>query len=233
MKRLPRSLLPVFLTSLLLAGCLGSAPPVPRDHFYRLVVSGPAEPAGRGLLPGVLSIEPLQAEGLLHERPLLYSESGKPHEVQQHDYHYWADAPPRMLQDQMVAYLRRGGIARSVVTPEMRVRADYRVLGKAKRLERLLGGGPPRVFVELELVLVRLSDGGVVVAETYSEEDPAADGSVKASVMALNRATGRIFDRFIAGAVRTATAPSSKAQRVDRRDEDGRAYSLRLPRAAD
>ena len=117
--KFPRSLfLPALVLALspLLAGCLGSAPPVPRDHYYRIVVAAPAA-AKRNLLPGVLVVEPLQADGLLRERPLLYSLSGKPHEVQQHDYHYWADAPPRMLQDQMVAYLRRSAIAQSVVSP--------------------------------------------------------------------------------------------------------------------
>ncbi len=206
MKRIAIALLPACLALPLMSGCLGSAPPVPRDHFYRLVVPGPSQVGQQALLPGVLTIEPLQAEGLLHERPLLFSESGKPHEVQQHDYHYWADPPTRMLQQEMVAYLRESGIAQSVVTPEMRIPADYRLSGTAKRLERLIGGGPPRVSIELELALVRLADGGIVVAETYAEESPATDASVKASVVALTRAMALIFARFLAGAVRTAAA---------------------------
>ena len=196
-------LLPALLLAPLLAGCLGSAPPVPRDHFYRLIV--PAPKAGEEMLPGVLEVEPLRADGLLRERPLLYSASGKPHEVQQHDYHYWADAPTRMLQDQMVAYLRRGGFARSVVTPEMRVHADYRLSGKAKRLERLVGGGPPRAFVELELVLVGIADERLLAVESYGEEVAAADGGVKAAVIALNQATARIFHRFLGGAMKVAS----------------------------
>lgn len=210
MKSLASILPPALLIPALLAGCLGSAPPVPRDHYYRLVVQGPvarpAKPGARPLLSGVLTVEPVQTEGLLHERPLLYSKSGQPQEVQQHDYHYWTDAPPSMVQDQLVAYLRRSGIARSVVTPEIRVRADYRLSIKVKRLERLIGGGPPRVFVELEFALVQVADGRLMVAASYGEEDRAADGSVKASIVAMNRATARVFDRFLVAAARTATA---------------------------
>ncbi len=182
----------------LLAGCLGSAPPVPQDHYYRLLVPTPEQSAGEAPLPGIMTVELLQADGLLRERPLLYSESGESYELQQHNYHYWNDAPPRMLQDQMVTYLRRSGVSRQVVTPDMRIRADYQVSGKVRRLERLLGGGPPRVFVEIELALLRLSDDRVLVVETFSAEEPAEDESVDASIVALNRATAEIFDRFLA-----------------------------------
>jgi ABC-type uncharacterized transport system auxiliary subunit len=191
-----KKLLSSFLIVPFLAGCLGSAPPVPRDHYYRLLVAAPARAKPTEQFAGVMRVELFQADGLLRERPLLYSESGAPHEVQQHNYHYWTDAPPRMLQEQLVAYLRRSNIARSVVTPDLRVRADYQVSGKIKRLERLLGGGPPRVFVEMELALVRLADNSLVMIDSFTEQEPDTGDSVESAIKALNRATGRLFDSF-------------------------------------
>ena len=188
----------------LLAACFGSVPPVPRDHYYRLLVPGPGERSAAPPFPGIMTVELLQADGLLRERPLLYSESGESYELQQHDYHYWNDAPPRMLQDQMVSYLRRSGVARAVVTPDMRVRPDFQISGKAKRLERLLGGGPPRVFVEIELALLRVADETLFVVDAYAEEEPADDDSVEAAIVALNRATARVFDRFLTQALDAA-----------------------------
>ena len=190
----------------LLAGCFGSAPPVPRDHYYRLLVSSPVDLSAEGHIANVIRVEPLQADGLLRERPLLYSESGASYEVQQHNYHYWTDAPPHMLQDQLVTYLRQSNIARSVVTPDMRVRADYQISGKVKRLERLLGGGPPRVFVELELALVRLSDNTLLLVDSFAEQEPEAGNSVGSAIVALNKATGRVFRRFL-GEAQRASAP--------------------------
>ena len=195
----------LLLIAPLLAGCLGAAPPVPRDHYYRLLVPEPVARSAQPVLPGVMSVELLQADGLLRERPLLYSESGASHEVQQHDYHYWTDAPPRMLQDQLVAYLRRSGLATSVVTPDMRIRAQYQVSGKIRRLERLLGGGPPRVAVEMELALVRLSDNRLVLVDSFSEEAVIEQDGIAAAVLALNRATGRVFERFLARAIAAAS----------------------------
>jgi ABC-type uncharacterized transport system auxiliary subunit len=199
----------LFAIAPLLTACLGSAPPVPRDHYYRLLVPTPVESDAQALLPGVMMVELLQADGLLRERPLLYSRSGASYELQQHNYHYWNEVPPRMLQDQMVAYLRRSGVAGLVVTPDMRLRADYQVSGKARRLERLLGGGPPRVFVEIELALLRLSDERVLVVDTFTAEEPAGDDSVEAAIIALNRATAEIFERFLSqirGAAQQAAA---------------------------
>lgn len=208
-----KRILPALLIAPLLAGCFGSAPPVPRDHYYRLLVPIPAQQSGEALLPGVMTVELLQADGLLRERPLLFSKSGESHELQQHNYHYWNDAPPRMLQDQMVAYLRRSGVARLVVSPDMRIRADYQVSGKARRLERLIGAGPPRVLVEIELALLRLSDETLLVVDTYTAEEPAADDSVEAAIVALNQATTRVFERFLAE-VRVAAIRDGERQIV-------------------
>lgn len=203
-------LLPVLFAPLL-AGCLGSAPPVPRDHYYRLLVSAPIQAKVVERFAGVMRVELFQADGLLRERPLLYSESGASHEVQQHNYHYWTDAPPRMLQEQLVAYLRHSGIANSVITPDLRVRADYQVSGKIKRLERLLGGGPPRVFIEMELALVRLSDNSLVLIDSFTEQEPEGGDSVESAIVALNRATGRLFDRFVVKATGAASRVAAQA----------------------
>ena len=151
MSRLLLILVPALLLGL--GACGGSAPPVPRDHYYRVLVPPPTHDAGV-LFPGVISVAPIEAEGLLRERPLLFSASGQPHEMQQHDYHYWIDPPPRLLQGELIDYLRASGLARSVVSPDLRIDTDYQVTGRIKRFERLLGGGPPRVIAELELALV-------------------------------------------------------------------------------
>lgn len=209
-----------------LAGCIGSAPPVPRDHYYRVLVAPPAQggalqsatgqsATGQSatgqratgiMFPGVLSVAPLDAGGLLRERPLLYSATGRAHEVQQHDYYYWMDPPPKMLQAQLVDYLRASGVAKAVVTPDLRIRPDYEITGRLKRFERLLGGGPTRVVAEIELALVETGRNQLLVIETYSAEVAAADDSVEASVLALDQALGRIFERFLADATWSQTA---------------------------
>jgi ABC-type uncharacterized transport system auxiliary subunit len=207
-----KRLLLLTLLAPILAGCLGSAPPVPRDHYYRLLVPMPPESSG-AMLPGVLTVELLQADGLLRERPLLYSAGADAAELQQHNYHYWNDAPPRLLQDQMVTYLRRSGVASLVVTPDTRVRAEYQISGKAKRFERLVGSGGSKVVVEIEFALLRLSDDALLVVDTYSAEEAATGDSVEDSILALNRATARVFDAFLSDLRLAATRSASLIQR--------------------
>lgn len=197
------------LLLLVLGGCLGSAPPVPRDHYYRVIV--PPPPRGEvALFPGVISVTNLESDGLLRERPVLFSASGQSHEMQQHDYHYWIEPPTRMLQAQLVDYLRGSGAADSVVTPDLRVPADYEVSGRIKRLERLLGGGPPRVVAEIELAMVETESNRLVVVDTYTAELASADESVQSAILSLNQALADIFSQFVtdAGWSHTALRPT-------------------------
>ena len=194
-----------------LGGCLGSAPPVPRDHFYRIRVTTPLDTAERHL-HGVVSVRPLEADGLLRERPLVFGAKGRPHEMQQHDYHYWTDPPPRMLQGQLVDYLRRSGVARVVVTPDLRIRPDFEVLGRIKRLERLLGGREPQVSVELELGLIGRAENRLLVLDSYTVDLPVDDTSIGSSILAVNQAVAEICGRFLADARRTALALGSEAR---------------------
>jgi ABC-type uncharacterized transport system auxiliary subunit len=196
----------LILISLLLGACLGSTPPLQRDHYYRIVVPAEGTKAADPSLPGVVSVPPFEADGLLRERPLLFSTGGRSHELQQYVYHYWSDAPPRMLQAALAVYLRRNGLARSVVTPSLRVRPDFEVVGRIKRLEQLLGDGGPRVAVELELALLGLGQDDLLVLETYTAERSVRDNSVEASVVSLNEAVTEIFGRFVADARRTEVA---------------------------
>jgi ABC-type uncharacterized transport system auxiliary subunit len=196
------------LLAVSLSGCLGAAPPVPRDHYYRVLVPPPLA-SEAVLFPGVVSVAPLDADGLLRERPLLFSPTGGAQEMQQHDYHYWTDPPPRMLQGQLVDYLRGSGLTGAVVTPELRVPANFEVSGRVKRLERLLGGGPPRVVAEIELAMTEAGRGRLIVVQTYSAEVTASDESVESSVLALNQALATIFQDFLdeAGRSRIAQRP--------------------------
>jgi ABC-type uncharacterized transport system auxiliary subunit len=200
-----RFVLPICLPLFLLGGCFNSAPPVPRDHYYRVLITAPAHNE-IPILQGVLEVSPLEADGLLRERPLLYSTSGHSFDMQQHDYHYWVDPPPRMLQVQLIDYLRNSGLAASVITPDLRVKADYQLSGRIKRLERLLGSGMPRVVAELELALVESASKRLILVRSYTAEVGSADESVASSITALNAALAEIFERFLIDAGWSTTA---------------------------
>ena len=200
-----RHALPAVLC-LLAAACAGAAPPVPRDHYYRVLVPAPEARSGAEVLPGVLSVPPLETRGLLRERPLLYVDGRRPLEVRQYDYHFWSEPLAVLIQDQLVAYLRGGRMARSVLSSSAHVPSDFELVGRVTRVEQHMAGPAAGVLVELELGVVKSADNRLVVLETYRVERPARDASVIASVEAMNGALAEIFERFLADAERTSLA---------------------------
>jgi ABC-type uncharacterized transport system auxiliary subunit len=170
-------------------------PPLPEDHFYRLDVATSPEPLASPPLPGVLEVERFIADGLTAGRPIVYSESGQPHALREYHYHFWVEAPTVLLRDQLVAQLRAAKVARFVVTPEMRVDADYVLTGKIKRLERVIGA-EPRAVVELELAVRQTGGDRLVVLRSYRVEEVVPTDSVAAFVATVNKALGVIYAKF-------------------------------------
>jgi ABC-type uncharacterized transport system auxiliary subunit len=169
-------------------GC--ATPDVPDDRFYR--VSLP-EAASRGStqLPGVLVVNRFLADGLISERPMVYGPVESPNQLRQYHYDYWVEPPTRMLQEELVRYLRSAGLAEKTVTPELRIRPDFELSGKVRRLEHLRGG-PSRVVVDIEFVL-RSGRGGLLWVDEYHSEVEVGDSQVPTAVGAFDQAVAEIY----------------------------------------
>jgi ABC-type uncharacterized transport system auxiliary subunit len=180
--------------AVLVLGC--AAEPVPQDRYYRLasrpdVASGPDSPA----LDATVVVERFAADGLTRDRAIVYSEDGSDVEVQRHLYHHWTEPPAELLRDDLVRYLRSSGVARRIVTPELRVPADYEITGHLQRFERVLEAA--RVRVRLALTLRDRHTDGLVWSGIYEDEARADGDSVSAAVRAFNRALESVFARFV------------------------------------
>ncbi len=197
----------LLFASFLLAAC--AAPPVPRDYFYRIDVAPLAGDARPMAFDGIVSIAPFEADGLLRERPILFTSTASPQELRQHDYFYWNDAPTRLLQQSLAVYLQDSGLAETVVTPAMRIRPDFEVIGKIRRFERILGKNSQRVIAKIELAVLRPGDEGLILVKTYVVERQAKDDSVAAAVDALGQALSEIYGSFTADVSSLERAKSS------------------------
>lgn len=180
-----------------LAGCQIAAEPAPADRYYRVVVPGPPAADSAGL-PGTLLVDRLAADGLMRERPMVFSADEDALSLAQHDYDFWIEPPARMLQAELVRYLRSAGIARSVVTPDLRVRSDFEIVGTVRRFERLIGRSGPRVAVVLDLALIERDGDRLRIGDSYSAEIACANATVDSSVAAFNEALSTVFADFLA-----------------------------------
>lgn len=197
---LRRSVLAVLAIALPLAAC-APVGEVPTDSFHRLSVAPPASAAGQAAFPGVVEVRAVDADGILAERALAFSDGGEGGEggvLRQYSYHFWVESPAQAVQRELADYLRASGRVGQVVTPRFRVRPDVEVQGRLGRLEQVMTpGGGAKAVVELELGAERTGrDGALVLLRTYRAEAPAADASPAAAAAAVRAALGDIFGRF-------------------------------------
>lgn len=179
----------------LLSGCFGSAPAVPKEQYFRLVATTPTSQSGQPISGGV-EVVPFAAEGVMSERPLLFTADGG-RKLEQRNYAYWTDAPPQMLRDQLVAYLRQTGVADNVVPSEFRIETAYVVRGTVKRLEQLVGGKSGAV-ISLEIAVIEKSTDRLMLSKVYTAEKPTSGEKIDDAVAALNDGLDEIFAAFSA-----------------------------------
>jgi len=185
------------LSLLVSLGCAGGAPP-PEDRFYRLApeLAAPASSA-EPVLAGVLRVDPPQGDALTGERAILWTPGEASPRVERHRYHFWVEPPPTAIASALVESLRRARIARSVVLPDVRVEADYRLTGRLERFERVLGEADPAVHVVLRLALHDAGGGGVLWRGRFEERRRAAGDSVGEAVVAFEAALQAILERVV------------------------------------
>lgn len=184
-----------------LAGCFGAAPPVPKEQYFRLSASSEVA-AVAAPLPGIVEVSPLLSEGVLGERPLLFT-ANDGQKLEQRNYAYWTDPPPAMLRDQLVAYLTRARAADRVVPSELRIASQYRLLGRILRLEQIAapksgnaaGNG---AVIALELSLIERSSDQIVVSGQYESTQQATGETIDDAVKALNTGLNEILAAFVA-----------------------------------
>jgi cholesterol transport system auxiliary component len=188
-----RNTLSAALLLLALAACAG--PAAPPDAFYRIDVAAPAQRLPKPVLPGVLEISRLAADGVAAERALAFAraEGGA---LAHYKYDFWSEPPDVLLQDRLAQYLAAAGLADRVVTPELRVLPDWVLRGKVRRFEQIADRS--EAVVELELAVVSARDGRLVLLQTYTARMPAASERVEDAARAMEKGVAEIFARFLA-----------------------------------
>jgi cholesterol transport system auxiliary component len=186
----------IFASVGLLTAC-GSAPPVPEDQYYRLQAIYASEPLTTKPLAGTIEVDRFVADGLTSERAIVYSDIQKPNQVRAYHYDFWIKPPTVMLRDELVSFLRKSKISDAVVTPEMRVNAEYALTGKIKHLEQVKMESGYRTILEVELGLRHPNTGKLLFLDTYRLENDASGSSVGAAVKSLNTALSIIYSEFL------------------------------------
>ena len=111
-------------------------------------------------------------------------------------YHFWTEPPTVLLRDQLIEYLRAAGIAKTVVTAEMRVAPDFIISGKIKRFEQVRDAAP-HVVLEMELGLRQAGTDNLVYWGTYAKKVAAEGTTVADGVKAANIALSQVYSDYV------------------------------------
>lgn len=183
--------------ALALAACAG--PAAPPDAFYRIEPGAPAQRFSKPILPGVLEVNRLAADGVVAERALAFARDGV---LAHYKYDFWSEPPGMLLQDRLAHYLAEAGLADRVVTPDLRVLSDWVLRGKVRRFEQVAGAS--QVVVDLELAVVGARDGRLVLLKTYEARVPTPSERIEDAARAMEKGVSDIFARFLADLGRSA-----------------------------
>jgi ABC-type uncharacterized transport system auxiliary subunit len=178
-------------------GCIAASSPP--DRHFGLGAGEPEAVLPTPALLGTLVVRRPAANGLTDGLELVYREEIDSPEFRKHTYVLWIDPPTRLLQRELVTYLRAAGLAQRVVPPEVRIEPDYELSTWVRRLDRVVDGSGT-IVLELEFILMRTRDRELALSSTYRAERQTGSNDVEAAVAAYGEALGDILARFVAEA---------------------------------
>ncbi len=181
-------------------GC-GSMKPLPSDTFYRLKI-GPPTPTNSittSWTDDMVRVAKFRGSGVHRERAIAYTETDQV-VVKQHRYHLWIDSPERMLQTELVSYLRAANVAPAISSSDMSS-AGFEIQAQIRRMDHVLAADGAGVVVAFALELVERNAGkSFVFGKEYRESRSVSGNDMSAVAVAMSDAVGVIFERFTADA---------------------------------
>ncbi len=195
------------IAALSLAAC--SAPqPIPDFRYYRLAPRAAAATLPTPLLDRPLVVEPLRADGVHGERPILYANDPNSLKISQYHYQLWNDPPPTMIQRRLIEHFSELNAA-SLVTDRLGTRIPaYRLRGVVYRFERVMSeGAPSEVVVALRL---RVDQDGADLPYLSLDRTvrvPVAGDRVEDAAIALSEGVDRIAEELTAALRTRQSAP--------------------------
>lgn len=162
------------------AGC-GAARPY---NYYVLDVNAPVPASTTPSYPVRLVVGRVNAPELYRDTKIVYGSGDV--QLGTYEYHRWAETPPDMLQDALIASLRGSGQYQSVSKIGSGARAEY-VL--RSQLFSLYGVDKPSIVARfsMEVELFDTKSGQTIWSDKYSHDEPVDGKTVANVVEAMDR----------------------------------------------
>lgn len=173
----------------LLAGC--SSAELPREHYWRLELPGPAG----GELPrgGVLRVDDLQLGNALSGDCLVRADG--PLHLEQLELQRWIAPLDRLITDAVVLGLSRTRMFTLVKRAGDPGQEEHTLHGRVTEFAEQIGGERPVARAAIQFWIE--GENGIVLADEIGAEVPLAGSGPEAAVRALSQAVQQVLDELV------------------------------------
>lgn len=185
----------IFIISILLSACIGSSSSIPNDKFYRLPDTS-VQKLPEQVLNGLLTIKHFRTNGIYSERALIYSNYGKPLQLQRYHYHYWEKSPSLLLQNNLIQYFNAIGFAYKTTQYDSQASSNYILTGEIIRLQREILSNQTYANVAIKFQLTD-KNNNILLIKQYNQSVPANSNKIYDTIIAYSRALTTIYSELI------------------------------------
>ena len=115
---------------LILAAC-GTGPDV---ETFTIRANYPGPVPGTEILPVTLQVKPLSAPTLYGDQRFIWRSSAETRALKTMDKRLWSEAPPRLIQTEIMMCLSASKVVESVIPADVQVDFDYALSGEVREL---------------------------------------------------------------------------------------------------
>jgi len=172
------------------AGCTTARAP----RYYYLSAPPAASNPSASPFPVTILVGRLSAPRILRDDRVVYGMTDV--EMGVDEYHRWTEPPTEMLEQLLVAHLRRSEQYKSVQRISSIARGDYLLRGHLTALNEQDTSAGIKAQFAIQLELVDQKAGSVVWTDNYSHAEPVEKKSVSAVVEALQKNVNAGLDQL-------------------------------------
>lgn len=186
----------ILISTLILTACFGGSTSIPDDHYYRLpelVAIKMTTP----LLNGTLSVKRVITYGIYGERTLIYTDENNRNKLNRYHYHHWEKSPSKLIQDNIVQYLKSSGIAQNVISYSQNTHADYLLEAELISMHRDITSKDYMADITINIQIYNKSNGAIYINKRYRSKITANSNELVSTIDAFGLSLKTIYDKLI------------------------------------
>lgn len=168
------------------------------DKFYTLTLTSTphSEQHQFKQWSGVIAVKQLNADDFHSQDAIVYSLAETPLELSHYHYHRWIEPLPKLIQNQLIQYLRASAIARVVALESARTSPQYSVSGNILQFLHQITTTSGNVVVAITLQLEQESNGKLLFVKDYITKTTILGDGMYAVIEAFTKALRDIAVQF-------------------------------------